>query len=586
MGSQIRVLDDNTINKIAAGEVVENPSSVVKELVDNSLDAGATEIAVEIKAGGRQLIKVSDNGCGMSQDDALLSLERHATSKIRQADDILDLSTMGFRGEAIPSVASVSKFNLISCPEGAQEATLIMVDGGKIVDCRPAARSQGTTVEVKSLFFNVPVRKKFLRSVSRDAAEINKVVTSLALANPLVNFRLINDNKQVLSLSASMKQDFHQAFQQRVSEVLGHSFFDRMLPVAYQDGDFKLEGFIGEPSFTRTNRTGQYLFINKRPVHSPGVSIAVANAYGTRLQERRFPVFVLQMKLSGKFVDVNVHPQKREVRFQQEYILRECVAKAVGEALVAPSLPKERASATSSSSSSMLLRTDHSPACHFRPSPREQKISFSEIEIVEAPEDEKQPDLQVTLAPCPVGIHGNYIFTKAHDTDGGLRVYDRRRLELRIAFDDLLERWKQSDIQKQQGVQALLVPISLEVASTEAAQLRPLLSDLNKLGLSISEFGGNAFMIDSLPTILDSWEAQDLVHDMLADLKEPRELKSEHKLALILARKAVSAKTSLTIEEAQVILRKLMVTSDPHLDPQGRPISAVFKNDDLSRMFD
>jgi DNA mismatch repair protein MutL len=302
MPSTIRLLDEQTINKIAAGEVIENPSSVVKELVDNALDASATEITVEIRGGGRQLIRVTDNGSGMTQDDALLSLERHATSKLKDIEDIHHLDTFGFRGEAIPSIASISKFSILTCEEGKDLGTFIIVEGGKILTCREAPCQKGTQIEISNLFFNVPVRKKFQRSPTFDATEIQKVLTHIALANQQVKFRYLNNGSLVFSANE----------EERLAALLGEDFSTNVTPIDEKKGPYHLKGFIGYPTFDRPNRQSQYLFVNKRPVNSNLVSYSVKEGYGTTLTHGRHPVFCLYLEMEKELVDINVHPQKKE----------------------------------------------------------------------------------------------------------------------------------------------------------------------------------------------------------------------------------------------------------------------------------
>nr|MBA2726763.1 DNA mismatch repair endonuclease MutL [Parachlamydiaceae bacterium] len=337
MSSKIRVLSDDTINKIAAGEVIENPSSVVKELTENSIDAGATEITIEIREGGRQLIRISDNGCGMNGDDALLCLERHATSKLKAVDDIEALVTMGFRGEAMPSIASISKFTLLTrLSETAiedQPGTMVIVDGGKIVKCCPVECSKGTTIEVKSIFFNVPVRRKFQKSPSYDAAEICRIVTLLALANPEIKFQLISNQETIISAPAFPKDSFQEALNERVQQILGNDFSRGLCPLTGMTGEYTLQGFLGLPASTKHNRTGQYLFINRRAVSSPLVSYAIREGYGTMLSTGRHPIYVLHLTMPGNLLDVNVHPQKREVRLRQEHVLKDLIIRSVSDSL-------------------------------------------------------------------------------------------------------------------------------------------------------------------------------------------------------------------------------------------------------------
>ena len=337
---RIRVLSDQTINKIAAGEVIENPASVVKELVENSLDAGATTICVEIQEGGRQLIRISDDGSGMSHDDALLCLERHATSKISEVEDIEALVTMGFRGEAIPSIAAISKFTLLTASRSAQEGnaadkgTLITVEGGRLISSSPAARSPGTTIEVKSLFFNVPVRRKFQKSPSFDAQEILKMLGFLALAYPTVQFELISDQKTVLKTpSLSSNLSFIDLLNKRLESVLGKEYAAGLIPLTFQHDFCELIGYIGSPTSHKPNRSGQHLFINQRLVVSPLISSAIREGYDTMLPTNRYPTFVLHLRLKGNLLDVNVHPQKKEVRLRQEAQLKETIIHAVQSAL-------------------------------------------------------------------------------------------------------------------------------------------------------------------------------------------------------------------------------------------------------------
>ena len=337
MASRIRVLNENTINKIAAGEVIENPASVVKELVENSLDAGASEICVEVVGGGRQLIRITDNGCGMNGDDALLCLERHATSKIRNVEDISEVSTMGFRGEAIPSIASISKFTLITCPapseEGDSNATMVIVDGGNLIKCCGAERSPGTTIEVKSLFFNIPVRKKFQKSPTYDSNEILKMLSILSLGNPTIKFILISNHKTVLSTTGGISDNFLTNLGERISLTLGLEFSSSLISFEEKAADFHVAGFLGKPNYHRHNRTGQYLFINQRPVFSPIISNLVREGYGPTLPTNRYPVFVLHLSLPGSFIDVNVHPQKREVRLRYEHAFRQTFIQSIEKGL-------------------------------------------------------------------------------------------------------------------------------------------------------------------------------------------------------------------------------------------------------------
>ena len=405
MVSRIRVLQDNTINKIAAGEVIENTASVVKELVENSIDANSTEITVEVSSGGRHLIRVTDNGIGMNSDDVMLCLERHATSKIRNFEDLEHAPTLGFRGEAIPSIASVSKFMLLSChsaagdpQSAAQEATMVIVEGGNVIKCCPAARSQGTTVEVKSLFFNVPVRKKFMKAPHHDTADIIKILSGIALGHPAIKFQLISDQELILNTPGRANLEntsFQKLLERRISTILGAEFLSSTVPIDLCQDGYHLQGFLGRPSTTRPNRTGQHLFINHRQVISPPISQAVREGYGTALAAQRHPLYVLHVNFQNELVDVNVHPQKREVRLRQEHLLREIIAQGVRSVLClpmpqSPSLLSSIDTQTSESNTQLGMPTFSPhiapPSFGFAQPPTERTTSYKPIGADTQPE--------------------------------------------------------------------------------------------------------------------------------------------------------------------------------------------------------
>lgn len=318
MPMKIIQLDPLTINQIAAGEVIENPSSVVKELVENGIDASAANVKITIKGGGRQLIRIEDDGVGMSQEDLPLAFTRHATSKITSIDDLFAVKTMGFRGEALPSIASVAKCSALSAEEG-KKGTLLTMEGGKLLSCDPAERERGTTIEVRDLFYNVPARKKFLRSPRSDIQEIIKFVHSVSLGYPKIGFTLVSDGKKVLEVGEN------HSLEKRIEEILGREFLVGLLPFACDE----ITGYIGLPNFTRHNRSGQHLFINQRAVYSLPIAFAVKEGYGSALAADRHPVFILNYSADPSLVDVNVHPQKKEVRLSNTLKIKEALMRQV-----------------------------------------------------------------------------------------------------------------------------------------------------------------------------------------------------------------------------------------------------------------
>lgn len=643
--SRIRVLSDQTINKIAAGEVIENPASVVKELVENSLDAGSTEICVEIQGGGRQLIRISDNGCGMSRDDALLCLERHATSKIREVEDIEDLITMGFRGEAIPSIAAISKFTLLTCQRSEdgtknEEGTLILVDGGNLISCSSAARSTGTTIEVKSLFFNVPVRRKFQKSPTYDAQEILKILSQLALAYPSVQFELISDQKSLLKTTISAQSlSFHDMLGRRLESALGIEFASSLIPLKFEQKQysFELEGYIGLPTAHKPNRTGQHLFINHRLVSSSFISASIREGYGTMLPNNRYPLFVLHLRMPGSLLDVNVHPQKKEVRLRQEFQLKELIIQAVQSALrreqrpIDPVLPKDDAleppywapyaallspkSFPKSVSEGEWEYRSTVPAS-FKDAvspvstslPSTQKLGDDTTSnFMIPPEPPKSPSQTSSLfiaptytAPAaaprilatfvgycildPFHLNDKLFCNSTGKREGGLALLDQRAAYTRIHYEQLLKR---SSIQE---TQPLLIPLTLNLTESESQVLREYLPLLNDMGFELREFGEHAFVIDAFPQFLKQDQLQTCLNLLIQDLVEMQssrrlQLKKEEYLALAACRASLPASKRLAIEEAQGLIQQLIACELPGQCPMGKPTCMYLTPEEVAKLF-
>lgn len=616
MSSKIRVLDEHTINKIAAGEVIENPASVVKELVENSLDAGSTEITVEIRGGGRQLIRISDNGCGMIPDDALLCLERHATSKIRDVEDIFCVGTMGFRGEAIPSIASISKFTLLTCPHDKDAiGTMLNVEGGKVVSMAPALRAPGTTIEVKSLFFNVPVRMKFQRSPTYDANEILKVLSIIALGNPTKRIEMINNGKVVLSALPALED----ALEERVRAVLGDELAGQCCPIDEEGGRFKLEGVVGLPANTKANRTGQYLFINRRPVSSPLVSFAVREGYGTMLSTNRHPVFVLYLTLPGDLVDVNVHPQKREVRLRQDEELRRFIIQSIDRALHATGVT---AFTESCIAESPRLESESDPV-PFSFAPMKEPFAFVKPSVPQfagfpidetplprrsafAPEfsvpsfsfkesvvpvqvEQQEPVLFKELTPIKplpkvMGTIPRFVLIEREE--GGISLIDQRAAHARVIFEKMMKQEEGKEIE----VQSLLIPHTVETTVLEALVIREQIPFLNGLGIQLKEFGQNSFLIDGLPAIFGNIDVNAFVADLLHAAQEERQAHAFHKetekrVAILASRVAMRATKKLSIEEARGLVAQLMECEKPFQCPAGKPTIVHLSENDLIKQF-
>ena len=569
MASKIRVLDEHTINQIAAGEVIENPASVVKELVENSLDAGAAEIHVEIRAGGRQLIRVTDNGCGMSEDDALLCLERHATSKIRAHDDLNAVSTMGFRGEAMPSIAAISKFTLLTCAQG-EEGTLLAVDGGKIVQCGPAVRSQGTTIEVKSLFFNVPVRRKFQKTPVHDANDILRMMTQLALANPEVRFALVNNQSSMLEAAAG-------SFHDRVKNVLGDDFLREMRFVEQSAGDLHLKGFVGSSQASRPNRMGQFLLLNRRPVSCPAVAYAIREAYGTALGTHRFPAFVLHLTIPGELVDVNVHPQKREVRLRRTEPIKQLLQQSVDRALnLRTSLPLSQPKEALETVPWVAPRESWSSVrAEARP------LSMLSLPVPHPAASIVQP---LITPPSPVSTIPGYVILDARTCPmpgEGLFLLDQRAAHQRI----VLERTEKKESTAES--QPLLIPQTHEFSPPEAASLREFLADLHCLGYEISDLGKNTFAVHAVPLELERADLKTVLREFLDELSaSSHESDRLRRMVQAASRLAMPKNRWISMEEARRLLTALVRCACPWVCPYGRPTIACISSDQLAKFME
>ncbi len=600
MVAKIRVLTDETINKIAAGEVIENSASVVKELVENSLDAGSTEIHIEIKGGGRQLIRVTDNGCGMGNDDALLCLERHATSKIREAEDIEEAGTLGFRGEAIPSIASISKFTLLTCPhdEGAL-GTMVIIEGGRILKCCPAARSPGTTIEVKGLFYNVPVRRKFQRSPAHDTNEVLKTIGNLALAHPGISFELITEQESLLRAHASQEQSPLAQLSDRIVSVLGREFVNQCTRVEFSQDGLSLVGFIGLPTSSRPNRTGQYLFINGRAVVAPLISFIVRDAYGTALPANRHPLFVLHLTIPGELVDVNVHPQKREVRLRQNEQLKQLILGGIGKALQEASGFAAPLPPVGSSAPRPFLHAYEStplpweaPTHTLEPLIRE---TLATAPVFELPSEPAQPTLfQPKMSPPKIlaTIRGFVLLDpltcpQVSSDIATLVILDQRAAHQRILFERLRNA---RTMGPEAPVQQLLIPETLELTTIEAACLREMLPHLRFLGLDIDEFGQNTFLVRAVPAEFDASDVPSVLSDLVEQLREFNSDAIKHqagdrKLSMAANRLAINRNRHLNAIEAQHLVEQLFQCEMPLQCPQGRPTIIGIGEKELSKQF-
>jgi DNA mismatch repair protein MutL len=591
----IRQLDDAAVNRIAAGEVVERPASAVKELVENALDAGATRIEVVIADGGKTLIRVTDNGCGMAPDDLPLALSRHATSKI-DGSDLLDIRSFGFRGEALPSLGAVGRLTITSRADG-DEAAMIAVTGGRIEPVRPAALSGGTVVELKDLFFATPARLKFLRTDRAEAQAVADVVRRLAMAEPTVGFILRDasggEARDVIRLNAE-QGDFFGATEARLAEVLGREFADNAVPVDALREGVRLTGYAALPTYSRGSAVTQFLFVNGRPVRDKLLIGALRAAYMDVLSRDRHPAAALFITCDPQLVDVNVHPAKSEVRFRDPALVRGLIVSGLRYALAGAG---HRASTTVGAATLGALRPEPSSARIYqmdRPSQmgraasyQAQAPSFTEMAAPSARFEPAPAETEASEA-LPLGaaraqVHENYIIAQ---TETGIVIVDQHAAHERLVYERLKAQYAETGI----ASQALLIPDIVEMSPADAGRLLDLADDLAHLGLVIEPFGGGAIAVRETPAMLGEVDAKGLLGDILdelSDLEESGSLRS--RIDAILSRVAchgsIRSGRRMRAEEMNALLREMEATPLSGQCNHGRPTYVELKLSDIERLF-
>lgn len=560
--NRIRLLPEHVANQIAAGEVVERPASVVKELVENALDGAARRITVAVKNGGRAAIRVTDDGFGMSRDDALLALERHATSKISKAEDLATVRSLGFRGEAIPSIAAVSRFTLTTRERGALGGTQIEIAGGKITGVQDIGTAEGTTVEVRNLFFNLPARRKFLRSVPTETAHIEHIVTLCALAHAGVAFRLLVDEREVFNLAPTPQ------LPARLRELYGAQLSNELVALDLSRGDIRVIGFIGKPGISRADRRQQHVFVNDRPVESRGINFALLEGYHTALMKGQYPITFVFVDIDPTLVDVNIHPAKREVRFRDEFAVRQCVIDAVRAALeVKGETPRPVAA---HGAPPLMLRGEGAVA------PATQTTMLS------APTQAVQTEADGAWRI--LGVVGQlYVLAESPE---GLVLIDQHAAHERVLFERML-RELQSDSAPSQK---LLMPVTLEIEPRDAVFVQANLKVLHRLGIGISEFGDKTFLVDSLPPYFKLENVQQTFRKIVDELRQTGEQiharrLGEDKIATTVCRHAVKAHDPLRGEELRALLEQLHRCELPYTCPHGRPTMIQMSYAELEKKF-
>ena len=620
--SRIRILSEALASQVAAGEVVERPAAVVRELVDNSLDAGASHVEVHVQRGGTALIRVADNGSGMDREDALMSLERHATSKIRTKEDLSSISTLGFRGEALPSIASVSRFRLATRESQALAGAEIEVNGGKLSAVRDYGGAPGTVIEARSLFYNIPARRKFLRSEQTEFAHVEQQFRLHAISNSKTAFTLVRDGDIVFHLPATTD------LLARIEGISGKEVARRLIkvPETIHHG-IRVTGYICTAGISRPNKQLQFTFLNNRSVDSAAVSFGLREGYHTALMKGQYPITFLFLEMPPEAFDINVHPAKKEVRFHNSNAVREAVVEAVRKALGGSSsissghVPFSPNIQTSNEHTPSLipeteqtaLRRDWAALTTWQTeptraeiSPLEESVHRSVEELIKSqptlptptssfnlpkaePVSSPPPEPQIKAPTATPKFRILGVLNKLYilmESDDGLVMMDQHAAHERVLFEQMRRAMEHDGVPSQR----LLLPLTLQVSPRDYDLLCRNLETLAKLGIEAEPFGNNAFKVDAMPTFLKTDDPLDLLRDVIDELSSASTKTSslrlgEDMIATTVCRHAVKANDYLRVPELQKLLDDLYACEMPYCCPHGRPTLIQISYGELDKKF-
>ncbi len=592
----IKILPDIIANKIAAGEVIERPASVVKELVENSIDAGASKIIVDVEQGGRRLIRVSDNGLGMDREDALLSIERYATSKIENISDIDNIVTLGFRGEALPSILSVSRTIITTKRKEDVYGTRLNINGGILKNVTDAGRDEGTDVEVKDLFFNLPARRKFLKAENTELQHIKNIIYNIAVSSPGLSLTLNSNSREIVSYrgSADSSEMLHQIFSASLTKL--------MVPIKFSIDDVDVKGFLGKPETARNTGSNSYIIMNGRPITSRSISRAVFEGYSSTIVRGMFPIFVLYFEIDPSRIDVNVHPTKREIRIFRDFVilqaLKENVAMTIQSMDAVPELGTPQKTFIDFSKSSLpitiynppddrwqqeTLKIDH--ARHGTLENDSQKsLLFGDKTL-----PEKSDGFPLTIekgadsyeGPAFWQLKDRYIITTIKE---GAIIIDQHVAHERILYEEILQHFKG----KQATSQQLLFPHVLDFSAADYDIIEPMIPFLNQIGFGVREFGEKSLIVDAVPSWHMLFEEGKIFNEYIDEMRIHGKITSGYidKLAAAVAcRSAIKAGKPLTQVEMQYLVDSLFATSSPFVCPHGRPTIVKLTLEELDRRF-
>ena len=583
---RIHALPTLLVNQIAAGEVVERPASVIKELVENSLDAGATQIDIDIEQGGIKQIRVRDNGCGIHKEDLALALSRHATSKVSSLDELERVQSMGFRGEALPSIASVSNLRLTSCEAGSELAWSVTSHGNDAPVVEPTAHPLGTTIDLRDLFFNTPARRKFLRTEKTEFSHIETVVKRMALARFDVGFTLKHNRREVLALPAAEQQIDRE---RRLGKLLGAQFLENAITIQHEAAGLRLTGWIARPIFSRSQADMQYFYVNGRHIRDRLVSHGVRQAFQDVLYHGRHPAYLLYLELDPVMVDVNVHPTKHEVRFRESRLVHDFLFRTLHNTLAEPAAVHQTANPESEASTSHL--DENHPPVHQHAMPlriAERPVAYRPSMQMQAPPAHTEPSHTPEHPTPPLGLalaqlHGIYILSQDAD---GLILVDMHAGHERITYERMKAAFESEGIRSQ----PLLVPVRMQVSRREAELAERCDEAFSDLGLALDRTGDESLVVRSIPVHLQGADVERLIRDVLSDLVvygNSKRLRQEIDavLATMACHGSVRANRRLTIDEMNALLREMERTERSEQCNHGRPTWARLTMTELDKLF-
>lgn len=584
MNNKIKILSEDLTNKIAAGEVVDRPASIVKELVENSIDAGADEISVVLKHGGKSLIQVVDNGSGMTRDDAVLAVQRHTTSKIGTYDDLHNIQTLGFRGEALASIASVSRMELKTMTAKEMSGTLLKIEGGVIDDVTDAGGTRGTSVSVKNLFYNTPARRKFLKTDETEYRHILGVLQRFMLGYFQINFQIYHNDQQVYLLKPTEPK-------QRIIDVLGNRYQDSLVEVEDKGTLMTIWGFIGNQDSAKKSRGDQFLFLNGRYIINRALNHAIVSSYGTIIPRGEFPMYALFMEIEPRRVDVNVHPTKMEVKFADERLvyslLRAAVKRALSSGEIIPSLspayrpapqPISKPNADRFSQQTVIPLYETTPSPERTPPFQQQPQEQVEREpvVIQMPRREPKFERQNVWQ-----LHNQYIVSQIKS---GLIVIDQHVAHERILYERALKMFEDNN----PGSQQLLFPQVIELSPEEMTYLMEMLPFLEKIGFVIKGFGGNTVVLEGVPSGLKISQPETIISEILDEFKNNKSssLDIRDNVAKSYSCKmAIKKGNPLSKQEMNLLIDQLFATQSPYFCPHGRPVIVNISLEELDKRF-